>query len=168
MRVRDPAIAAVAGIVGGALLDVLSFAVAAWGPAGDGWSLRGNGALVVPLGLGPALLAGGWAALAARQRGARRWVNVGAGAGLVGALIVIVSVLSLVVLGRDGQQIADRLTLLMFGWPVIAVLVVALMRIEATAGDRKPLTNALAAIVIPAALIAGFQIAGLVVAPGSA
>ena len=52
------------GLLAGCLLAVLTSLVARSGPQGDGWSFRGNGALIVPFCLGPAVLAGAWAALA--------------------------------------------------------------------------------------------------------
>src|SRR4029453_12444893 len=55
--------------IGGALLwwvmDVLSRSDV----SGSGWSLRGNGALIVPLVGGPTLLAVGWAMLAVWFKG---------------------------------------------------------------------------------------------------
>ena len=38
---------AVLALVAGAVISVLAFVVARYGPAGDGWSFRGNGALAV-------------------------------------------------------------------------------------------------------------------------
>jgi hypothetical protein len=55
--------AVVVGIIAGVFLDVAAFLVARYGPQADGWSFRGNGALAIPFGLGPALLAGFWAGL---------------------------------------------------------------------------------------------------------
>jgi hypothetical protein len=56
------------GVLVGVGLEVLTWWLAAYGPQGDGWSLRGNGALVVPFGLGPAVLVGGWIAFALHAR----------------------------------------------------------------------------------------------------
>jgi hypothetical protein len=51
---------AVLGLVAGGLLAVATFAVSHTDIGGPGWSLGGNGALIVPFAVGPALLAGGW------------------------------------------------------------------------------------------------------------
>src|SRR2546428_13894338 len=65
------------GLLAGVLLDVGTFLAARYGPEADGWSLRGNGALSVPFGLGPAILAGFWAGLVFRFRGFGRWLALG-------------------------------------------------------------------------------------------
>ena len=56
--------------------------------SGDGWSLRGNGALIVPVVAGPALMAAGWAALALWFRGEPGGLT---GAFLAGALTILLS-----------------------------------------------------------------------------
>lgn len=60
------------------------FLVARYGPAGDGWSLRGNGAVTVPFGVGAALLEAGWTMIAARFRTIRRRLLLGTAASVVG------------------------------------------------------------------------------------
>jgi hypothetical protein len=55
------------GLVGGALLAWATLTLSRTDIGGPGWSLRGNGALIVEFAAGPALLAGGWVFLA-RQR----------------------------------------------------------------------------------------------------
>src|SRR6266481_2902498 len=45
------------GVVAGLCLWVLTIAISRGNISGNGWSLSGNGALVVPFGLGPALVA---------------------------------------------------------------------------------------------------------------
>jgi hypothetical protein len=62
-----------AGLVAGVVLEVITFLVARYGPSGGGgdgpaWSLRGNGALIIPFGLGPAVIAGGWTSLVLHYR----------------------------------------------------------------------------------------------------
>ncbi len=46
------------GLLAGIALDLVTYLVARYGPQGDSWSFRGNRALIVPVGLGPAVLAG--------------------------------------------------------------------------------------------------------------
>jgi hypothetical protein len=65
-----------AGPLAGVGLDLLTFAVPRYGPQGGdaaAWSFRGTGALIVPFGLGPAVLAGAWTALVLRARRATQW-----------------------------------------------------------------------------------------------
>jgi hypothetical protein len=81
----------------GLILSLLTSLLASQGPAGDSWSLRGNGALIVPFGLGPALIAAGWTAIVAHFRAQPRWTVLGAAARLVGLGLAIVSPLALVV-----------------------------------------------------------------------
>jgi len=55
--------------------------------SGSGWSLAGNGALIIPFGLGPAIVAAGWTAIILRMRGHPRWLQFGVASGLI-ALVV--------------------------------------------------------------------------------
>src|SRR2546428_3660057 len=84
------------GLLAGVLLDVGTFLVARYGPEADGWSFRGNGALSIPFGLGPAILAGFWAGLVFRFRGFGRWLALGLVAALVGTALLLISVVVLV------------------------------------------------------------------------
>ncbi len=88
-RLRDPSFAgliALIGLVAGLCLWVLTIAVSRGHLSGDGWSLSGNGALVVPFGIGPALVAGGWAGIILRMRGHPPWLLLGIGKGEHGLL----------------------------------------------------------------------------------
>src|SRR4051795_12573993 len=79
---------AVLAVVAGALISVLAFVVARYGPAGDGWSFRGNGALAVYT-LVPVVLTAAWTALVLRARSVRSWLTLGLGAGTVALLIAV-------------------------------------------------------------------------------
>src|SRR4051812_43278083 len=95
-RSNTAAIVVVSGLLLGAGLGVLTFVVARYGPVspdGAPWSFRGNGALIVPFGLGPALLAGGWTAVLLHGRAGVHWLRWGVGVFLLGALMVVLSVL---------------------------------------------------------------------------
>jgi hypothetical protein len=59
-----------AGLVGGALLAWATLALSNTDIGGPGWSLRGNGALIVEFAGGPALVASGWVWLVRRRFGA--------------------------------------------------------------------------------------------------
>jgi hypothetical protein len=52
------------GLIAGALLGLATLGLSTTDIGGPGWSLRGNGALIVEFAGGPALLAGGWVLLA--------------------------------------------------------------------------------------------------------
>lgn len=63
------AIAIGLGLAGGALLGWATLALSNTDIGGPGWSLRGNGALIVEFAGGPALLAGAWVGLVRRRLG---------------------------------------------------------------------------------------------------
>lgn len=160
--------AVVAGLIAGVALDVLAYWTARAGPAGDGWSLRGNGALVIPLGVGPAVLAGAWTAIILRSRGSAQWRGLGVGAAAIGALPALASVLMLVAFGRSGQSASDLLTIPAFAWPVLAALVAAVIPLRGVAPVRNaPAIGALACLGVTIALVVGFAATELVLSPGS-
>jgi hypothetical protein len=64
-----PGLTVALGLVGGALLGWATLLVSQTDIGGPGWSLRGNGALVVEFAGGPSLLAGGWVGLARGRLG---------------------------------------------------------------------------------------------------
>ena len=155
------------GLLAGVALDVLTAVVARSGPQGDGWSFRGNGALVVPFGLGPAVVAGAWSALVLRARGAARWRALGLGGGLVGAAFVVAGVAALLLFGPAGQRASDWLSLLPLAWMGIAPVLAGVLRVAGRPTARSPLAHVAAGVAFPIALVAGFYVAMLVVAPGS-
>jgi len=59
------------GLLAGAAVSVLAFYLARYGPSGEGWSFRGNGALAAYT-VVPAILAAGWSAVIAYYRGRSR------------------------------------------------------------------------------------------------
>lgn len=154
------------GLIAGSLLDVLTYWLARAGPVGDGWSLRGNGALVVPVGLGPAVLAGAWAGLILRYRGAARWLSSGIGATVIGALPAVSSVLVLVIFGSSAQGVSDFLTLPAVLWPALALLLAVIIPLK---GGRRgdALVHALAAMAFTIGLVVGFSAVGASLPPGS-
>jgi hypothetical protein len=75
-RLNDPwftGLMALIGLLVGLCLWILTIGVSRGHLSGDAWSLSGNGALIVPFGVGPAVVAGGWAAIIFRMRGHSRW-----------------------------------------------------------------------------------------------
>jgi hypothetical protein len=172
MTVRSAAAAlaavAVAGLAAGLVLGLMTSLLAAEGPSGDGWSLRGNGALIVPFGLAPALLAAGWAAIVAHFRNLPRWPLLGALAGLVGVGVVVLSLVAIVVGGPSGTAVSAVATLVVPLWTVTAPLVVSMLPAR---GSRREGGGAgvhfLAALALPVGMAAGFYVAQLALPPGS-
>ena len=158
--------AAAAGITCGLALEALTYWMAGNGPAGQGWSFRGNGALVVPLGVGPALLAGGWTALVLHARGVTGWRILALAAALVGAAPTILSVLLLVTFGTRAQQISDLLTIPAFGWTLLAPLLAAFVPLHGSATTGR-LNHLIGAAVFAVTLIGAFFNAELALPPGS-
>jgi len=126
------------------------------------WSFRGNGALVVPFGVGPAVLAGGWTALVLHGRTGVRWLWWSVAAVLIGVAVVLASVAA-TVLGR--LDAADRLTYLILAWAAIApILALAARRGVRQAG---PVRHVVAAVVFVVGFVGGFLVAEQFLAPGS-
>src|SRR5207247_9308891 len=129
--------------------------------AGDGWALAGNAALIIPFGLGPAVVAGGWTAVILRMRGHARWLQLGFASGLIALVLVVGSVISLIAFGpanRDAGATGSLLFgFLLYGW-LLACSIVALM-IPAPDPARKdiPIWSIAAIVLLPATLIAGCE-----------
>ena len=110
-RLKDPwfvGLVALIGLVAGLCLWILTIALSRGNVSGDGWTLSGNGALVVPFGIGPAVVAGGWAGIILRMRGHPHWQLLGVGGALVGLALVAASVLCLIVFGPRGRDASAR------------------------------------------------------------
>jgi hypothetical protein len=159
---------AVAGLATGVVLGLVTSLLTASGPSGHGWSLRGNGALIVPFGLAPALVAAGWAAIVAHLRSLPQWPVLGALAGLVGLGLVILSFVALVVGSPSGDAVSAVATLLVPLWTIAAPLIVSLL--PARGAPRDPGgagVHVLAALVLLGAMAAGFYLAQLAFPPRS-
>ena len=161
-RLKDPwfvGLIALSGLVAGLCLWVLTIAVMRGHPSGDGWSLSGNGSLIIPFGIGPALVAGGWAATILRMRDHPRWLLLGTGGGLIGLALAAASLLSLVAFGPQGRDAGSTGSLffgfLLYGWLLGSAIVAAL--IPAPDPDRRgpPVWSIAALILLPITLIAG-------------
>src|SRR5260370_24016459 len=161
-RLKDPRFAgltALFGLVAGLCLWGLTIAVSRGHLSGDGSSLSGNGALVVPFGIGPALVAGGWAAIILRMRDHRRWLVLGIGSALIGLALAGASLLSLVAFGPQARDAGSTGSLffgfLLYGWLLGSAIVAALI----PAPDRRapPFWSIAALILLPITLIAGCE-----------
>jgi hypothetical protein len=154
----------VLALLGGALLDILALLVAEAGPSGDGWSLRGNGALVVPLGVGPAVLGGGWTALALHAGRRPQWAVLGVAAGLVGAVLALAQVAYLALIGQSGAGVFGAFCLgALLVWVVAAPAAAAL---GARGGSDRPGWHLVAAAALLLGLVVGYAAMSRVLPPG--
>jgi len=163
-RLKDPwftGLLALIGLIAGLCLWLLTIAVSRGNISGDGWSLSGNGALVVPFGLGPAVVAGGWSGTILRMRGHPRWLLLGLGSGLIGLALTAASVLSIIVFGPKSRDAGAAASLffgfVLYGWLLGSAIVAGL--IPAPDPDRSgPRFWSIAAMaLLPLTLIAGCE-----------
>ncbi len=163
-RLKDPwftGLIALIGLVAGVCLWVLTIAVSRGHLSGDGWSLSGNGALIIPFGVGPALVAGSWAGVILRMRDHPRWLLLGIGSSLIGLALTAASLLSLVVFGPQSRDAGATASLffgfMLYGWLLGSAIVAALIR--APDPDRRgpPFWSIAALFLLPIALIAGCE-----------
>jgi hypothetical protein len=160
--------AAIVGLAAGVLLDVVTFLVARYGPEADSWSFHGNGALAVPFGLGPAILAGAWVALVLRYRGFGRWKELGLAAALIDVLVLLVSVLVLALFNSAAMGVSIALTFVILAWMLVAPLLATFVPAPAPRPQPSELSSHLGAgAILAVVLVVAFYIAGLVLAPGS-
>ena len=151
----------VCGVVAGVLLDIATFLTSRYGPQFGHWSFRGNGALAVPFGLGPAILAGAWVALVLRYRGFPNWLQRGLATLLIGAAFLVLSVIFLFLTDID-------LMLLIVGWMVAAPVIAAFVRAPARESRVGLLAGHVGAGVgFAVALVIAFYASALVLPPGS-
>src|SRR3989442_9379493 len=104
---RDPGFAgliALLGMIAGVLLWILTIVLSRSNVSGNGWALSGNGALIIPFGVGPAVVAGGWTAIILRMRGHRRWLPLGLPRSLVGLSLTAGSLLSPIAFPPAGRD----------------------------------------------------------------
>jgi hypothetical protein len=169
VRLRLGVLSATLGsaIVAGLVLDVLAFLVARYGPQGDSWSLRGNGALLVPFGVAPAILAGAWSMLALHARGARRWARNGAMAGLVGLALVGGSVAVLVMFGSAGLRPSELFIYATWLWVAVAPVTCMVVPLEGRFSAHHWSMYLVSMLLFPVMLATAFLVAELALSPGS-
>src|SRR6266581_3851818 len=119
------------GLLAGLVLDVLTFLVARFGPQSS------DGALIVPFGLGPAMIAATWSALALKARGAAHWRSWSLMAGTVGILIVLMSAMVLVLFGSAGQTASNWLSILPLLWMLLAPTLAMVLPVQRTSGQHR-------------------------------
>jgi hypothetical protein len=161
---RDPSFTGLIALVGalaGVVLWILTIVVSHWGLSGNGWALSGNGALIIPFGIGPAVVAGGWAAIILRMRGHPRWLQLGIGSVLIGLALAAGSLLSLVAFGPGARDAGATASLffgfLLYGWLLASAIVAAM--IPSPDPDRRgpPFWSIAAILLMPVTLIAGCE-----------
>ena len=159
---------AIAGVVAGIALWIVTMLLSRSDIQGNGWSLAGNGALIVPFGLGPAFVAGGWAAIVLRMRGHPRSLQLGIGSGLIGLALVAGSLLSLILFGPSAREAGTTAAVFfgfaLYGWMLASAIAAAM--IPAPDPDRTgpPFWSIAALLLLPVTLIAGCE-AGAVFVP---
>jgi len=161
---KDPGFAGlitVLGVIAGVLLWILTIVLSRSNLSGNGWALSGNGALIIPFGVGPAVVAGGWTAIILRMRGHRRWLQLGIASGLVGLALTAGSLLSLIVFGPAGRDAGATASLffgfLLYGWLLASVIVAAMIRAPDPARKGPPVWSIAAILLLPITLIGGCE-----------
>ena len=136
---RFAAVLALIGIIAGVGIWLLTTLLSRSTISGNGWSLAGNGALVVPFGLGPAVVAAGWTGIILRMRGHPAHRDAGA----TGSLLF---------------------GFLLYGWLLACSIVAVLIPAPDPARSSPPVWSIAAIVLLPATLIAGCE-AGTIVLP---
>jgi hypothetical protein len=166
---KEPSFAglvALVGLVAGVILSIVTAVAGRSHLSGPGWSLAGNAALIIPFGLGPALVAGGWAAVILRMRGHPRWLQLGIGSGLIGLALVSASLLSLVAFGPRGRDAGAAASLffgfLLYGWLLASAVTAALVPAPDPARSAPPIWSIAAILLLPVTLIGGCEAVAVV------
>jgi len=154
-------------LVAGAFVSVFAFLLARYGPAGDSWSFRGNGALAAYT-LVPALVAGGWTALVLRYRGRDDWLKWGFGALAVGLVLDVLEAALLPVAGTSvAVALGGPLLVALAVWAVVAP-VLAWTVVKAGSGRRTAAgASSAAAVLWLIGMVVGLVLVGLVIPAGS-
>ena len=161
---RDPGftgLITVLGLVAGVLLWVLTIGLSRSNISGNGWALSGNSALIIPFGLGPAVVAGGWTAIVLRMRGHPRWLQLGIASSLVGLALTSGILLSLIVFGPAGRDAGATASLffgfLLYAWLLASVIVAAMIRAPDPKRSGPPFWSIAAILLLPVTLVAGCE-----------
>jgi hypothetical protein len=158
---RFTGLLAVLGLVGGVLLWLVTTTLDRSHLSGNGWSLSGNGALVIPFGVGPAVVAGGWAAIILRMRGHPRWLPLGIGSGLIGLALAAATLLSLIVFGPGARDAGATSSLffgfLLYGWVLGSAITAAMIPAPDPERAGPPFWSLAALLLVPLTLIGGCE-----------
>jgi hypothetical protein len=148
---------AVCGLAAGLLLAVLTAWVSAAGPSSpDGrYTLRGNGALIVPLGGWLVLVTAAWTALIMRWLGHARPLALGLAAGLLELALVLLEGLVVDLYVPALRWLEPPLLEVAFALPVAAPVAAAVWLRPRGAAQTDPGWTAAAMVLSPVSLIAG-------------
>lgn len=158
----------VVGALAGIGLWLLTAVVSRAHLSGTGWSLYGGAVLIIPFGLGPTVVASGWAAIILRMRAHPRWPQLGIVGGLVGVALLGASLVSLIVFGPAQREVGSTASLffgfLLYGWLVASAVIAALLPAPDPDRHEPPFWSVAAIALLPLTLIAGCE-AGAEVLP---
>ena len=147
------------GVIAGLLLGLVTILLSRSDISGNGWSLSGNASLVIPFGVGPAVVAGGWSAIVLRMRDHPRWIQLGILSGLFGLAFVAASFLSLIVFGPGARDLGATAALLfgflLYGWLLGGPVVAALIDAPDSPRPGPPIWSVVGILVLPLSLVAG-------------
>ena len=157
---------AVIGVVAGAAISLFAFLLARYGPAGDGWSFKGNGALAAYT-LLPVVLVAGWTAFVLQARSIPAWLSFALGAGAVALAIALADALLLPVFGSGADQTTGIVLLIaLVAWMAIGPALAT----RIPPGVSRPSAFGLrlaAALDWLVAVIAGLVVVGRIIPAGS-
>ena len=153
------------GLIAGGSVSILAYYLAKYGPSGDSWSFRGNGALAALTAV-PPVLATGWTALALHCRSHPVWLALGLGAGAVGLVLALADAALLPVFGRTGDQVAGGILLLALAAWTIAAPVTATAFPRSSGRVQAVGAHVVAAGAWPVATFAGLVVVGFIVPAG--
>lgn len=155
------------GAIIGGLISVVAFWLARYGPSGDAWSFKGNGALIA-YGLFPAALAAGWTALVLHRRSHHAWRALGLAAGLVGVLLLAADAALLPLFGSAiDRAVGGVLLYVLAAWTVVAPFLA--MSLPAAQRSSRPTVglHVAAGLAWLAALTLGLVVVGTMIPAGS-
>jgi len=155
------------GLVLGVAISVGAFYVARYGPSGGNWSFRGNGAIAVYTAV-PAVLAGGWTAIAVHARGGASWFWRGLGALLVGLLIALVAAALLPLGGETADRLGSPIAFIaLLAWMLVGPIVATRFRVGAGRAADSVGMDVAAGVSWFVAVLAGLVATSFVLPPGS-
>jgi hypothetical protein len=156
----------ICALLAGAAISVAAFLVARYGPSGDSWSFKGNGAISVYTAF-PAVIAGGWTALVLHARGRPGWLALGVAAGVAGLVMGLIGAAALPLFGIQGDAIVTPIALIALLLWVIVAPALAARRDPRAVPLRGYGSHVAAGAAWLAAAAAGVAIVGSIIPAGS-
>jgi hypothetical protein len=163
---RTVVTATLIALIAGAAISVFAFLLARYGPSGDGWSFRGNGALAAYT-LLPVVLTAGWTAIVLQARSVSSWLSLGIAAGAVSLAIALADALLIPVLGTSADATFGAVLLTaLVAWMVIAPVVATRIR-KAGSAFYSVGSGLAAGVAWLVAALAGLILVGYLIPAGS-